>query len=114
LRATILDPPQEGADDYGSNSYRTLIGDETGVVILEETGDRFLSKLDSGDTVRIIGAWANAERLRLGHYGVIEKTGNASFTSVQNLNRGVQIFPPDRGHRTSQGSTESWCKSNFT
>lgn len=59
---------------------------------------RLLSKLHEGDTIRIIGAWSFADHLQLMYHGIIEKTGELSFTSpdLEKLRRGTKIFPPKK------------------
>jgi hypothetical protein len=97
LKAVILEAPElHEATDNSPLFYLVRVGDETGIISFGEYGDRFLSKLHEGDTIRIIGAEPLTNSLQLRHYGVIEKTGVLDYNSLEKLRRRPKILPPKK------------------
>jgi hypothetical protein len=95
LKAAVI---QTSMGDDSTKTYSVAIADDSGYTILEERKDRFISKLQYGDTVRIIGAFSYGDHLELSYAGVIEKTGEIDWGSpyLEKLDKVKRVYAPKR------------------
>jgi len=72
IQGEILATPEKKINDKGGNPiFRTVIGDDTGEIYVEESNSTYMQDIKRGDHVRVIGARRKGVHLLLSEYGSI-------------------------------------------
>jgi hypothetical protein len=71
VQGEILATPERKINDKGHSIFRTVIGDDTGEIYVEENNSAYMQDIKRGDHVRVIGVRRKEVHLSLSEYGSI-------------------------------------------